>query len=202
MKNLIIIGAQIQGQAGFVYDILKVMDSYHIVGFLDNNESLHNKNIYGIKVLGYANSQSIKKYSDAVFHIAVGDNIARYRLYRQLKKDGREVVSIIHPSVIIGSDVSTGEGIFIGPNVVIGHGVQLGNASIVSTSAIIDPMTILGEGVYIGSASNLGSRCKIYDYSYIGMGTTIIPDIQMGTGSLIRAGSLIMKDILGDFRAL
>ena len=44
-ENLIIIGAQIQGQAGFVNDTLKVLNSYNVVGFLDNNK------IYIIKIL-------------------------------------------------------------------------------------------------------------------------------------------------------
>ena len=81
---------------------------------------------------------------------------------------------MIHPSAILGDNVT------VGPFSIIGANVKIGNNTEVASSVRIDPGTVIGE------------NCRIYHGAYIGGGPQILDfghidsSVEIGDGVLIR----------------
>ncbi|MEB3274917.1 MAG: UDP-3-O-(3-hydroxymyristoyl)glucosamine N-acyltransferase [Prochlorothrix sp.] len=85
----------------------------------------------------------------------------------------------IHPTAVVGANVSLGEGVSIGPYVVIGDGVKLGDR------VTIRPHCTIYEGVEIGADSYLHSQ------------VTIREGVKIGARVLIQNGVVIGADGFG-----
>lgn len=194
-EKILIVGARIDGQAGVVINALEALGDFEIVGFVDNTPQLQNTKVAGIPVIGSSNDLDILELPTKNFHVAIGDNVARYELYRKLKYRGCNAVSIIHPGAIVSRNVQIGEGSFIGPSAVINNGVHCGAVSIINSGAIVEHDSILGNSVHIAPGTRTGGRVKIGDYSFVGIGSIILPDITIGSAAMIGAGSTITKDV-------
>jgi UDP-3-O-[3-hydroxymyristoyl] glucosamine N-acyltransferase len=85
----------------------------------------------------------------------------------------------IHPSAIVSTDASLGEGISIGPNVVIERGVRIGRG------------TSLAAGVFVGEGTEIGSGCILYPR------VTLYPEARLGNRVVLHAGVVIGGDGFG-----
>lgn len=81
----------------------------------------------------------------------------------------------IHPSAVIGTDVSIGKGTFIGPNVVIENGVQIGD------------QTIINAGCYVGPHVKIGNNCLFHANASVREGCVLHNHIILQTGAVIGA---------------
>lgn len=84
----------------------------------------------------------------------------------------------------------------IGWGFYIGHGI----ATVVNRTAVIGNNVNIGQCCTIGS--NYGHAAWIGDNVYIGPNTCIIEDIQIGSNTIIGAGSVVTKSIEGNSTAV
>ncbi len=71
----------------------------------------------------------------------------------------------------------------------------MGRATIINTSASIDHECVIGKGCHIAPGANLAGLIRVDDFSFIGIGTVILPEITIGKDVIIGAGSVVTKDI-------
>ena len=104
MKNkLIIIGAS--GHGKVVADIAIKLNKWQSIAFLDDDQSI--KTSMGLVVIGKtADAFTYKDETD--FFVAIGSNATREKIQEKLIEQGLNVVSLIHPSAVIGIDVEIG----------------------------------------------------------------------------------------------
>ena len=201
MKNkkkskIIIIGARIDGQAGVVINTIAQTSNYEIIGFIDNTPELVGAKINGIPVIG--STDDIEKLNLPVknFHVAIGDNIVRHRIQEILVNLNCKPITLTHPSAIVSDiDTSIGKGSYIGPNSIINNGTKIGSACIINSGSIVEHDNYYGNAVHIAPGVKTGGRVKIQDYSFIGVGSSILPDIKIGSGVLVGAGSTVTKNV-------
>ena len=106
MKNkLIIIGAG--GHGRVVADIAIKMNKWQSVVFLDDDESI--KTSMGLEVIDKT-SDAFTYKDEADFFVAIGSNATREKAQEKLIEQGLNVVSLIHPSAVIATDVEIGIG--------------------------------------------------------------------------------------------
>src|SRR5690554_245966 len=99
MDKAIIIGAGTYGQ---VYAEYLSEAGYDIFGYLDDDETKHNKLIGKYKVLGSVNYlESIPKKSDYSIFVPIGHNPTRVRILDYANNLGFATPSFIHPSAEI-----------------------------------------------------------------------------------------------------
>lgn len=99
---------------------------------------------------------------------------ALFRLYPKPKpKSG------VHPSAVVGEDVSLGEDVYLGPNVVLADGVRIGARSRVHAG------TTLGAGVILGEDCLLHPRVTLYD------------SVEVGHRAVLHSGCVIGADGFG-----
>ena len=190
-KKVIIIGAG--GHARVIADIIKKSND-EIIGFLDDNVEIQGRTIFdGKKVLGDTSEKSVKKYSDCYFIIGIGSN--RIRRIISEKYPNIKWYTAIHPSSIIGSDVSIKEGTVIMAGTVINTGTVVGKHCIVNTSSSLDHDNILEDYVHISPGSHLAGTVKISEGTWIGAGVTVINNITIGKNNVIGAGATVVRNV-------
>ena len=120
---------------------------------------------------------------------------SRERLFAKLKKMGFRFVSVAHPSAIIASGVSLGEGAQVLAGAVIQTGCKIGDGTIVNTKASIDHESILGRFVHVAPGVTISGGVTLGDRCHIGTGAVIIQNVTIGEGAFVSAGAVVVSDI-------
>src|SRR5690625_1622219 len=132
-RKLLIIGAG--GHGKVVADIARKMKVWQEISFLDDNPDI--TSLFGSKVLG--NTKEISNYIDDYdIFIAIGNNDIRKKLYFHLENLRATIPTLIHPSAIIGEEVSIDSGTVIMARVVINCSTTVGRGCIINTGSTID----------------------------------------------------------------
>jgi sugar O-acyltransferase (sialic acid O-acetyltransferase NeuD family) len=194
--NLVIIGGG--NQASYTVEIIEKLGSYKIVGIIDSVRPLGSK-IFGYRVIGRQNEirKLIHQYSIDEALIAIGDNWDRYQVHMELAKiiPDLKFASAIHPSAIIGKNVSLGEGVIAMAGCIINTNCIIGDFTFFATGAQVEHNCQIENYASISAGSITGGYVKLGTYSAVAMGVTIIDRIEIGSNSLIGSGSLVMSSI-------
>jgi len=194
--NVVVFGAS--GHAKVIIDILELEGKYNIVGLIDSYKA-KNQNIFDYQILG--NEEDIpelsKKYHFNHGIIAIGDNWTRKVMYEKITRANPdfEFVTTIHPSVVIGKNVSIGKGTVIMPGAIINADSKIGDFCIINTKTSVGHDSILENYSSLSSGVTLGGNVYIKEFSAISIGATIIQDIIIGKYAVIGAGSVVTKNI-------
>ncbi|MDG2449491.1 MAG: NeuD/PglB/VioB family sugar acetyltransferase [Saprospiraceae bacterium] len=196
-NEIYIVGARLDGHAGIVIDTIRLVNKYKIAGFIDNTPELQGKIIDGIPVIGSTNNLLELNLTGKNFHIAIGDNVARWAIKVHIENMvGGFLTTIIHPSAILSNKCIINKGAFIGPGVIINNGAKLGEVCIINSGAIIEHDNIIGNAVHMAPGTVTAGRVKVNDLAFVGVGSTIMPDIEIGEAALVGAGSTVVKDVV------
>ncbi len=191
MKDkLIIIGAS--GHGKVVADIAIKMNKWQNIEFLDDDESI--KTFMGLEVIGKTADVFIYK-DEADFFVAIGNNAVREKVQENLIEHGLNVVSLIHPRAVIGTDVEIGIGSVVMAGVVINSSSRIGKGCIINTSSSIDHDNIIEDYGHISPGINTAGTVKIGKGSWIGIGSVISNNINICSGCKVGAGAVVVKDI-------
>jgi sugar O-acyltransferase (sialic acid O-acetyltransferase NeuD family) len=191
MKDkLIIIGAS--GHGKVVADIAINIGKWKSIAFLDDDESI--KTCMGLDVIGKTND-AFTFTAEADFFVAIGNNAAREKMQHNLMEVGLNVVSLIHPCAVMGTDVHVGSGSVVMAGVVINSSSRIGEGCILNTGATIDHDNIIEDYVHISPGVNLAGTVIIGKGSWIGVGSVVSNNLNICSGSKIGAGAVVVKDI-------
>lgn len=199
MKNIVIIGAS--GHGGAILDCIEKEGKYNIVGFIDSfkkKETTYN----GVKILGseYDLPYLMDKYNLFGGIVAIGDNWNRQQLVRNINKFSPtfKFITTIHPSVIIGRNVSIGNGVAIMAGVIVNANSSITDHCILNTYSSMDHDGLMQEYSSLAPRVCVGGNLVLGAFSSIGLGSSVIENINIGAHTVIGAGSLVLKDI-GNF---
>lgn len=194
-KQIVIWGAS--GHALVVADIVRLRGEYEIIGFIDDvNSNRHGTSFYGMPILGGREQLEILKelgVKNLIF--GFGDCEARLKLSELALAKGFELVTMIHPSAIIAKNVEIGPGTVAAAGAVVNPGSKIGNNVIINTSASVDHECIIEEGVHICPGVHLAGRVYVKRATWVGIGSTVIENIRIGSGCLVGAGAVVIHDI-------
>ncbi len=101
----------------------------------------------------------------------------------------------IHPSAIIGSNVTIGEGTVVMPNAVINIGSQIGRHCIINTGAIVEHDNRIGDYAHLASGVVTAGNVTIDNLTFLGTGSKVIQGLEIGENTIIGAGAVVVKDI-------
>lgn len=188
MKELLIIGAG--GHGKVVADIAKKC-GYNKIAFLDDNTNV--KDCNGYKVVG--RTKDFIKYDCDMF-VAVGNSELRQKICSQLENENKSLITLVHPSAVIGDNVVLGKGTVVMACAVINPSSKIGNGVIINTCASIDHDNIIGDFAHISVGTHLAGLVTVGDNTFIGAGVTVINNIKITTNCTVGAGAVVIKDIL------
>jgi sugar O-acyltransferase (sialic acid O-acetyltransferase NeuD family) len=191
MKDkLIIIGAS--GHGKVVADIAIKMNKWQSITFLDDDESI--KTSMGLEVIGKTADAFTYKH-EADFFVAIGSNVTREKIQEKLIDEGLNVVSLIHPSLVIGSDVEIGIGTVVMAGVVINSSTRIGKGCIINTSSSLDHDNVIEDYVHISPGVRTAGSVGIGKGTWIGIGSVVSNNVNICSGCKVGAGAVVVKDI-------
>lgn len=191
MKNkLIIIGAS--GHGKVVADIAIKMNKWQSIAFLDDDQSI--KKSMGLEVIGKS-ADAFTYKDEADFFVAIGNNAVREKVQEKLMDEGLNVVSLIHPSAVIGADVEICIGSVVMAGVVINSSTRIGKGCIINTSSSLDHDNVIEDYVHISPGASLAGTVKVSKGSWLGIGSIVSNNVNICSGCKLGAGAVVVKDI-------
>jgi sugar O-acyltransferase (sialic acid O-acetyltransferase NeuD family) len=195
-EPLLIYGAGGLGRE--VLSLVRSLDQYEVIGFLDDNipkGTLINR----VKVVGGRDTlYSLDSPVNLV--LAFGDPVRKSLLAAKINSSNVHYPVIRHPSVILqdestitigaGSiicagcilttDIQIGNHVLINLNCTVGHDSRIGDFSSVMPGVNVAGEVEIGKSVLVGSGVNIMNRIHIGDGSKVGMGAVVIHDVDPG----------------------
>ena len=191
MKDkLIIIGAS--GHGKVVADIAIKMNKWQSIAFLDDDESI--KTSMGLEVIGRT-ADAFTYKDEADFFVAIGSNATREKIQEKLIDEGLNVVSLIHPSAVIGTDVEIGIGSVVMAGVVVNSSTRIGKGCIINTSSSLDHDNVIEDYVHISPGVRTAGSVEIGKRTWVGIGSVISNNVNICSGCKVGAGAVVVKDI-------
>jgi sugar O-acyltransferase (sialic acid O-acetyltransferase NeuD family) len=191
MKNkLIIIGAS--GHGKVVADIAIKMNKWQSIAFLDDDQAI--KASMGLEVIGKT-ADAFTYKDEADFFVAIGSNATREKIQEKLIEEGLNVVSLIHPSAVIGTDVEISMGTAVMAGVVINSSSRIGKGCIINTSASLDHDNAIEDYVHISPGVRTAGSVRISKGTWVGIGSVVSNNVNICSGCKVGAGAVVVKDI-------
>ena len=184
------------GHGHSVIDTIEREGKYTILGIIDETRDVGTQ-AWGYPVLGglaqFAQICEEQKCRSAF--VALGDSHQRQHVTLKLRKavPRLKLISIIHPTAIISSSVTIGEGVVVMAGAVVNAGVSLADGCLVNTRASIDHDCVIEEYASIAPGAILGGAVKVGARSLVGQGSTVIQKIRIGQDTIIGAGSVVVE---------
>jgi len=195
MMRVVIVGAGGHGQV--VADILLQMQisgqDVVPVGYIDENRSLLGQSFLGLPVLGTRTHLHDVPHDALV--IAIGSNQVRQKLFAELSEQGEQFFTVCHPTAVIAPDVQFGVGCMVAANVVVNTGAVIGDHVILNTACTVDHHNRIGSYAHIAPGAHLGGDVQIGEGSLIGIGAVVLPQKQVGNWCTVGGGSVVVKHV-------
>jgi len=196
MKNIVLFGGGTH--VSYCIDIIEKENKYSIVGITDPNLQVGTE-ITGYKIIGKQEEikKLIKHYNIDAGIITIGDNWTRKIVLDKILSivPDFEFVSTLHPSVIIGKNVTIGKGTIMMAGCIVSPNTSIGEFCFFATGAILEHNCIMGNFSSISAGSVTGGKVKIGDFTAITLGVTLFDRIEIGEHCVIGSGSLVTKDL-------
>lgn len=194
-KQLYIVGAGGFGRElyNWLVALPEALRDWEIAGFLDDNPSALNGFDYDPQVVGRA-SEWIPE-ENHLFACGIGRIDVKESVCRRLLEKGANFLTVVHPTALIGRGVKLGEGAVICPRVTLTWDIEVGEM------AMINCHTTVGHDAYIGAWSTISANCdltgctRVGESVFMGSGARVIPGKSIGDGSIIGAGSVVIRTV-------
>lgn len=153
------------------------LGTYSIVGTTDDIDEIHQRD------------------KDADFFLAIGNNIIREKVFKKIHEKNIKLSILIHPSAVIDETVNIGEGTVVMANAVINAETTVGKNCIINTSASVDHDCIVEDYVHVSPGVNIAGTVHIGKRTWLGIGSSVINNINVCEDCILGAGSVVIQDI-------
>lgn len=197
LKKLYIVGAGGFGRevAWLVERINEVKQTWDLIGFLDDNETIQGTVEDGYPIIG--GCSYLAEVNEEVYVVcAVGSSQVRKKIVHALSECANvKFATLIDPSVILSERVSVGEGTIICAGTIITVDITIGANVIVNLDCTIGHDAVLQDFVTMYPSVNVSGNCLIGECTELGTGMQIIQGKSVVKDTIVGAGAVVVKDI-------
>jgi len=200
VRNIMLWGSS--SHAGYTSEIVERQGKYEIKFLYDPTLDSDTRR-HGYRVL----SGGLEDLKNAIGYegvkgviVAIGDNFVRHSVSSQIKDDidSLKFVSAVHDSAVIGGGVEIGRGVVVMAGVVVTRYSRIGEGAFLATNCSVGYDTDVRAFANVLGGVETGGNCSIRERAAIGMGSTIIQEVEVGPRTVVGAGSLVLNDIPKD----
>jgi len=193
-KPILIIGTG--AQAKYALEIFHLTDR-QVVGLLNIAGELSQKKIDSVKILGV--TDDFEKYyfefDKPEILISCSSNRHKEQLHKSLVTYDPVYTNAIHPRAIIARTSKIGSGVIINANAVVQPFATIGSHVMIHAGSIVEHDCIIGDFVNIAPNATITGHVKLKKGVTIYAGAVISPTIEVGSYSIVGAGSVVLKNI-------
>jgi sugar O-acyltransferase (sialic acid O-acetyltransferase NeuD family) len=198
MKPIIIFGASGFGKEAYqlICDINDIHKDWDILGFLDDDDSLHGQIINGLPVLG--GIDLLQNFTALNVVIGISDPNLKIRIVKKIMEINKfiDFPTILHPSVSINSKfIKFGVGNIVSEGCLFTTNIEIGDFNTFNTRVT------LGHDVKVGNFNSFNPNVQISGNVIIGssnffaVNSVVLQGIIIGNDNFIGACSLVIKKI-------
>lgn len=197
LKKLYIVGS-----GGFGREVLwlakrinDVSPEWNIMGFIDDDETLHGSMQDGYPVLGGCSYLGMLQ-EEAYVVIAIGSSKVKKKMTKKLEHyDNVKFATLVDPSVILSDRVNLGEGCIICAGTIVTVDVMIGRHVIINLDCTLGHDDVIGDYVTVYPSVNISGIVHVGAEVELGTGTQIIQGKTIGEKSILGAGAVVTHDI-------
>lgn len=199
MKRLLIVNAGEFGRVvlDWILAIPPEQRDWQVGGFLDDRPSILENYKCDYRIIGSPFTFKLSE-SDCLI-CAIYEPKLKLEYCRKLKECGAKFITLVHPTAIIGSSCSLGEGTIIGPGAWlmcnatlgsfvtlnpyagVGHDTRIGDGCTLSPQCTVAGWITLDEGVLVGTHSSIMPNITVNQYAVIGAGSAVFGNVSSNT---------------------
>ncbi len=201
LKKLLIIGSG--GHFKVVINEILKQRKYEIKEIIDiknfGKKITINKKL--IKIVDYKRFHWSKVNKESFFFIAVGNNYLRKKIASEIKTKNKNIKwgTIISPDAIIEKNVKIKPGTLVVSGSIINPGTIIGAHCIINTRSSIDHDNVFGDFSSSAPSVVTGGNVSVGKLSFLGIRSTIINNVKIGSNTIIGANSMVNKNCLSNY---
>lgn len=123
------------------------------------------------------------------------DNQTRLRQIAICRAHGIQLVSAIHPSVVVLPKAIIQPGVWINAGSIIGYKAEIASGVLINTGVQIDHHNVLEECCQIDPAVVTAGNATFRRCSHIHTGAIVVNRVEIGEDAVVGAGSLVLNDL-------
>jgi sugar O-acyltransferase (sialic acid O-acetyltransferase NeuD family) len=173
-------------------------ERFQIEGYYDDRPTEDRKGPGGHPVLGtFADGYREMPRLDRRAVIATGSRSSTIgcRALAELRSRGVAVASLISPSAFVSPSAILGENALVFPGVFVGAQVRVGDLFCAHGGVVVEHHCNIGHNIMMGPRGALSGFVSVASHCFLGAGCAVHPERMIGRGTLIGAGSVVVRDI-------
>lgn len=119
----------------------------------------------------------------------------RKRVYEWAKGHGVPVATFVHPTSYVERSALIEQGSIVLVNCTVDMKARLGENVLLSSRSFVSHHVRIGSHTFCGPAVNLAGHSEIGECCFIGINTTLIDGVRVGTNVQTAAGSVVTRDV-------
>ena len=193
MKDIIIIGAgSVGGHVAINAQAYGI--SGRIIGFLDDDTKKQSKEFCGYPVISDLSWLQDRSNLSVILGIAFPQ--AKIKIYNKyLQNSNFNYPTLIHPQAWISEGCKIHSGSIIYPNTSINYGSEIGVYCVVNMNCALGHHAKIGKFSSLAPGVFLGGHTTIGDQVEMGIGSSTLQSVQIGSCSIIGGQSIIIGSI-------
>jgi len=173
--------------------LMSNVDRYEEILFIDDIKDIHE--YYGKKVFSF--ELLIKEFTNdnCEIIIGVGEPSVRSDLFQKVNDYEYRFATIIHPTSVVSSSCTLGQGVYIGPFSFVSSDSSVGDNVIIQPHAMLGHDTCVGHSSVISTNAVLAGNCIIGIRTFIALNVSVEQKITIGDDAVIGMASCVNRDI-------
>lgn len=195
MKRLGIIGA---GDLGVqLAHLARQTGKYEPVAFFDDRCDAGTL-IAGIPVHGglatLEDTATLPSFDELIVAIGYRHLDFRQELFERLRARFR-FATLVHPNAFVDSTCVIGEGAVVYAGCVLDMNAEIGCNTLLNVGCVVAHDTKVGAGCFLSPAVKIAGFVQLDPSVSLGIGTTVIDNVRIGSGVRTGAGAVVINDL-------
>jgi sugar O-acyltransferase (sialic acid O-acetyltransferase NeuD family) len=134
--------------------------------------------------------------------VTLGNEREREAAIVTAQRAGLHLINAIHPSAIVLGDAILGVNIIAHARVVIGYRAEIRDGVILNTGVQVDHHSVLHTCCTLDMGVVTAAGVIVERYAHINPSATIAKRKRIGSGAIVGAGAVVVRDVLPDTRVM
>lgn len=168
---------------------------WEIIGFIDDNQSLHGTTQDDYPVLG--GCDYLGRLNESVYTvIAIGSARVKKLVAEKLSVyPNVHFATLIDPSVLMSDRGEIGDGCIVCAGTILTVDIKIGNHVIINLDCTLGHDDVVGNYVTMYPSVNVSGNVDVGEEAELGTGMQVIQGKKIGRQSIVGAGAVVVKDI-------
>jgi|ERR1035441_9015004 sugar O-acyltransferase (sialic acid O-acetyltransferase NeuD family) len=178
---------------GFVKHAIAAGRNWRIKGFLDSRSRQLEGYSYPVRIL--SSVESYEPGENDRFLCAIGTPADRRRYTEMILCKGGRFATLVHPTAVLGENVTLGQGVIVSPHAVLTSDMVLGDSVFVGPLSCCSHDNRIGAWCHISGNCAFGGNVTVEEGCFFGMRSVVVPGVHIGKDAYIGVGSVVLKRV-------